>query len=108
MSGTKPKKMSAKPPQTTPASLDAFISGADPVSSRQNTHPKTLEVGPSSQQSSTSKRPVGKPAMEREKVRSKTVQVKLTEEELHVVKNRAGKVPISTFLRDEMKSKGIL
>ena len=100
----KQKKMTGKPTGAATVSLDAFIAGADPVTEPQKSPSKTSK----GERQTTAKRGVGKPPMTNDEVRKKTVQITLTEQEYAALKKRAGKVPISTFVRDEMKSKDML
>lgn len=96
--------MTGKPSQATPVSLDDFIAGSDPITAPENSPVEASR----SQNPINAKRSVGKPSLAPGEVRSKTVQITLTGSEWNKLKKQAGKIPISTFVRDKMKDKKII
>lgn len=95
-------KMTSKPTSSPVASLDDFIGGSDPV-----TAPPPIAFSKDSSEPKLNNK-VGKPPKPSSEVRNKTVQITLTEAEYATLKQLAGKVPISTFLRDEMRLLNII
>lgn len=102
------KKMTGKANTGSVADISAFIEAADPVSEAQNSPVERPNSEKAPKAPSVDKRGVGKPPMASEEVRSKTVQVKVTEAEYTALKVQAAGVPVSTFVRDQMKSKKII
>lgn len=102
------KKMTGKANTGSVADISAFIEAADPVSEAQNSPVERPKSEKAPKVPSVDKRGVGKPPMASEEVRSKTVQVKVTEAEYAALKAQAAGVPVSTFVRDQMKGKKII
>ncbi len=93
-------KMHGKQKLVSGFDLDAFAGGADKPA---DTQPKAPKPKPAS-------RPTRKPAVPAttiDKV-SERVQVMLTKDELDQIKEKAGLVPVSKWLRNELKGKGII
>ncbi len=87
-------------------SLDAFIAGSDLVSEKPKSSEKTLKPRVEKKPKLTKR--VGRPAMSDKEVRNKSLQIKLTEAEFQALKEEAGMVPISSFVREKMKIKKII
>lgn len=102
------KKMTGKPTEATPLSLDDFIQAADPATAPKVASSEAVVVTKAVSAPPAPKKSVGKPPMASGEVRNKTVQITMTEAEYAALKERAGRVPISTFARDEMKENGII
>ena len=75
--------------------LDAFVDGADEPSDMTPKTPKPVRNAPSSS------------ATAADKV-SERVQIMLTKKELDIIKDKTGLVPISKWLRNELKEKGVI
>ena len=102
------KKMNPKVDVSGGVSLDAFIGGADPVSEPKKRPVARPKVQKQADVPSEPKGARGRPNMPPQELKNKVVQVKLTEKEFEELRKQAGRVPLSVFLRDEMKSNGIL
>ena len=102
------KKMTGKPAPVEPTSLDAFIGGADPVTAPQKQPSEPSKSSKGTAAAKSTKGRVGKPPMAAEEVRNRTIQIKVTENELEALKAKAGGVPVSSYLRDRLKEGEIL
>ena len=102
------KKMTGKPVNRSVTDISAFIEAADPVAKGSAPAVEARKSSRKKSISSSSKRGVGKPPMMSGEVRSKTMQIKVTEAEYDALLTRAAGVPLSTFVRNAMKKASII
>lgn len=106
------KKMNSKQPVKGGLSLDEFVMGADPVSNSTPepqkrpvvaSKPKNVPIKPKD-----SYKGVGRPSVPSDELKTRNLQIKLTEAEFEAKKKEAGRIPLAVYVRDEMKEKGII
>jgi len=98
------KKMTGKQETTGAFDLDAFVNAGDSVVKPKKS-PARPEKPPHQKEASRS---VGRPPVAKEAARDQNVQMKLTEAELSHLKEQAGLVPISIYLRAKLKEFGVI
>lgn len=90
------------PKQKAAGGLDLmnFIQGADPQDRAGD------DASPATD--TAAKRSVGRPAAPAQEVRSKNLQIKLTEAEYNALKDKAGRIPLAVYMRDCLKEADII
>ena len=101
------RKMNAKQEATGGFDLDAFVNAGDPVKPVKP-QPKKAEPTAKRTRKKGAANPVGRPPVAAEEARDQNVQVKLTKAELAALKEQAGLVPVSVYLRSKLQEQGII
>lgn len=104
--------MNAKQGVVGGASLDDWIKGADPAaqsaSEPQKMPSESVEPKKAGKGAVSAKNPVGRPPVASGELKSKNLQIKLTESEYMSLKEAAGRIPLAVYIRDMMVEKGII
>jgi len=100
------KKMSGKQETSGAFDLDAFVNGGDSISKSEPIHEGSTKAQKRSPVTNRTVNPVGRPPVAKDAARSQNVQIKLTKAEVEKLKEKAGLVPISTYLRARLTELG--
>lgn len=101
-------KMTGKQAVKGGMDLESFVKGADPVPQAQNEPVTAFSVSSDVPVVVQPKRGRGVSPVASEELKSRNLQVRLTEKEYSALKSQSGLIPVATFVRDQMKSKGII
>lgn len=102
------KKMTGKQDTSGAFDLDAFVKAGDPIAKPSEPLVATPKATKDPSASKGAKKPVGRPPVAKEEARDQNVQVKLTKAEISNLKEQAGLVPVSTYLRAKLTELGII
>ena len=102
------KKMTGKQETSGAFDLDAFVKAGDPVAKPSEAQPAETKVFKRPSAAENAKRPVGRPPVTKEEARDQNVQIKLTKAELANLKEQAGLVPVSIYLRAKLTELGVI
>jgi len=101
------RKMKGDQQPTGGFDLDAFVNAGDPVKPpRKEGNAPAKPTKQERKQGAVN--PVGRPPVAAEEARDQNVQVKLTKAELATLKQQAGLVPVSVYLRSKLQEQGII
>lgn len=100
-------KMNAKQEATGGFDLDAFVNAGDPVKPAKQQSTKAEPAAKRTRRKGVTN-PVGRPPIAAEEARDQNVQVKLTKAEVAALKEQAGLVPVSVYLRSKLQEQGII
>jgi hypothetical protein len=102
------KKMTGKQDTSGAFDLDAFVKAGDPVAKPSEAQAAESKVVKRPSAPENAKRPVGRPPVTKEEARDQNVQIKLTKAELANLKEQAGLVPVSIYLRAKLTELGVI
>jgi len=102
------KKMTGKQDTSGAFDLDAFVKAGDPVAKPPEARVAEPKAAKRPSVLKNAKRPVGRPPVAKEEARDQNVQIKLTKAELANLKEQAGLVPVSAYLRAKLTALGII